>query len=60
MKFGKGEEVLNTRLEALRLAHTPGQPVEEVVGRARRYEHYLEHGTDLPKQVRDNPEDPFK
>lgn len=52
---GAGNE-LNLRLEALRLADNPGKTVEEVIGRAQRYEHFLMNGEDKGKSS-DNPFD---
>lgn len=40
------EDEPNLRLEALRLAHTSAQPVEEVLGRAKRYEQFLKYGDE--------------
>lgn len=42
----KEHEAENLRLEALRLAHTSGQQVEEVLGRAKRYEQFLKYGEE--------------
>lgn len=36
------------RLELLRLAHTPAQPVDEVIGRVQRLEFYVKNGSDNP------------